>query len=165
MNKFIKEELIKFILGLISTTIAILIALLINSEVEKTKDKETFITIIKSVNVEALSNQKISEESFRYNVNRIIYREFSYKLSEDFLGNKIFLTNASDSLINDMNEYILCLKRANVFRSANEKYKYDPVLDKRWGDTLRMAFTTVLENCDTSINRLIRHTNLITKEN
>lgn len=159
MKQFYNDEVKKILIGLISTTLGVLIALLINSSVERSKDRKTYNTILKAINIEAVANKRISEESFRQNINRIVYREFSYKISEDFLSNRIFLNNASADLINNMNNYILNLKRANAFRNAGEKYKYDPELDKKWGDTLRIAFTKVLDNCDTSIKELILTTN------
>jgi hypothetical protein len=137
------------------------VALLINSKVDTNKDKGTFRTIIKSVNIEAAANQKISAESFRKNFQRVVCRGFSYRLSEDFLGDRIFLSNASDSLIHYMNEYILNLKRANAFMQAQEQFRNIPAMEKRWGGSLRMGWTPVLDKCDSIIHLLIIYTDSI----
>jgi len=158
MNQIFKQEFIKFIFSLLATTIGVLIALVINSKVESNNDKDTFRTIIKSVNIEAVANRRISAESFRKNFQRIVYRGFSYRMSDDFLSNHIFLSNASDQLIDYMNDYILNLKRANALMTAAEKFKDEPAMEKKFGDTLRMGWIPVLNNCDTSINRLIQFT-------
>jgi|SRR5882724_10719997 len=158
MLQIFKQEFIKFIFSVVATTTGVFIALLIDSKVDAGKDRNTFRTIIKSVNIEAVANKKISEESFRRNIQRVVYRGFSYRLSEDFLGDKIFLSNAPDSLIHYMNEYILNLKRANGFMQAEEQFQNVPAMEKRWGDTLRMAWTPVLDKCDSSIDLLIVYT-------
>lgn len=149
----LKSELVKFSFGLVSTAMGVLIALLINSYVEHKKDEETYLSMLRAISNEAAANKQILNESFKANYKLgIVRREFSTKTCEEFISNKIFLDHSnakSDSLLI---QYTLNLKRANNFRIADEKYKYDNVLYDKWGKDLTSAFTKVLNNCDVLIN-------------
>ena len=112
----------------------------------------SYISLLKALKIEANSNQLILENSFKTNyLIRIVYRKFDYELCANLLNNKTFLNEAPDTLVNIITNYNLELKRANEFRESNNYYRYHPELDKRWGDTLRMAWTNSLANCSVQI--------------
>lgn len=151
-RQFLSEEAIRFILGLAATTLGVLIALLINSGIDKKNEKATYETMVKAINLESIQNNEIYENSFKPNYkNSIIRRHFLTKVCDEYLANKIFLNNTSDSLLTNLITYTTYLKRANNFRDAGEKYQYDPVLYARWGSNLEKAFENLLPLCNEAI--------------
>ncbi|WP_159477655.1 hypothetical protein [Dyadobacter sp. 3J3] len=64
MKTLLKEEFIKFWFGLISTAAGVLVALVINSGVERRNDHESYQSMIKAINIEAAQNEIILEQSF-----------------------------------------------------------------------------------------------------
>jgi hypothetical protein len=159
MKKFLTEELIRFWFGLASTAIGVLIALQINSSVDHKRDNQTYNSMLIAINLEATQNKIILDQSFYPNYNSgIVRREFSTKVCDDFLTTKIFLEHAPSNIIGLLTEYTLNLKRANNFRIADEKYKYDKTLYDNWGKDLTSAFSKVLNNCDTLIQSVVLET-------
>lgn len=155
MEKFIKEQFISFLFGLASTAIGVLIALLINAKVEQLNDHKAFLGLIKALEVEIISNKVILDNSFLPNYNdRIVYRKFNFELSSNLLTNKNFLAEAPKEVIDNLMSYTLELKRSNEFCLANTNYLYNPELNKKWGDSLRISWGKNLRNCKKAISDL-----------
>lgn len=156
MKKLLTEEFIKFWFGLVSTALGVLIALLINSRVDNIKEENTYKSMLKAINIEANENLIILNQSFKPNyVSGIVRREFSTKNCDEFFTTKVFLDHTSTDIIGLLTDYNLNLKRANNFRVADEKYKYDQKLYRKWGKNLAIAFSEVLINCDTLIQDVV----------
>lgn len=162
MKKLLKDEVIKFLFGLISTTLGVLIALLINSYVDKQRDEKAYKLMLKAINIEATENQKILNESFilNYKPDNIVLREFNLKISDEIITNTIFLDHVSPDILKVMITYSMNLNRANNFRERDEKYKYEEKLYKKWQPKLTIAFKRVIDNCNSVIKDTIARTNL-----
>lgn len=158
MKKFLKEESIKFLFGLCSTALGVLIALLINSSVESHRDFHKYKILLKAIEIEALQNEIILEESFLSNYeNGIIRRDFSLDVCEEVLTNEVFLNHASSCNISRLTDYILTLRRANNFRRADEEYKNNPIPSTtQYSKDLTIAFGNVLGNCEVIIKETSR---------
>ena len=137
MLKFTTEEVRKFLLTLVSTALGFFLALWVNSMVEHSKEHKAYRSIVRSFQTESDGNKDVLLHSIVPNLgpDRIIYRNFSVSSVENALGNPIFLANVSDADVRTLNEYILYLKRTNLFIAADTKYKYDSSLQK-WRRTI-----------------------------
>jgi len=159
MKQSTKEELRKFLYGLLSTAMGVLIALLINSIVNRYNDKDRFDSMLKAINIEAIQNKTIYSESFIQNFRtNIVRREFSTKICDEFLVSNIFLDNASPNITTTLIDYSLTIKRANSFRASDEKYKYDTITYRKWSKGLTESFARNLGKCDTLIDNVIKVT-------
>src|ERR1700741_2596753 len=157
MKKLLKEEFVKFWFGFVSTTVGVFLALMINSYVDKQKDREAYNLMIKALNIEASENQKILTQSFLPNYEKgIIFREFNLKLSDDLISNETVLEHASPGFIKALTAYSLNLRRANCFRERDEKYKYEQEFYQKWQPHLTESFSKVLIDCTGAINELIK---------
>lgn len=108
MKKYLTEELKKFLLGLVSTASGVLIALLINSDVDEVRNKETYNSMLKAIKIEAIQNQKVLNESFILNYKLgIVRRELSVKICDEFVTDKIFLDHAPTEVITHLTNYSL----------------------------------------------------------
>lgn len=148
MQSFWRDELTKSGFSIASTAVGVLIALGVNSCVERKKEREAYSAMFKAIVYEAEQNRTILNNSFIPNYcKKIIYREFSTKACEGFLYDKVFLENSLSTHIDKLTDYVLTLNRANKFRVADEKYKYDTALYNRWGIQLTEAFEHNLQKC------------------
>jgi hypothetical protein len=156
MNKIIREEFIRFWFGLAATAIGVIVALYVDSYADRQRDKDAYRAMIKALNIEALENKIILEQSFLPNyVAGIVHRDFSTKVCEDFVSTRVFLDHAPHETIAVLTGYILNLKRANAIRAADEKYKYNPALREKWDKGITAEFATVLERSKLIIPQVI----------
>lgn len=152
---FWEKEKYKFFTGLVSTTLAILIALLVNSAVHARAEKNTYQTMIKAIKAEAKGNREILTKSFLPNYeNGVVLRSFDDSYAESCMKQEIFIKNATDTLINILTSYKLEIQRANAYRVANEKLRFDQKGINIWGDNLRIAWEASLENIDFCLKQI-----------
>ena len=155
MKKFLKEKRIEFLFGLISTAIGVLIALLINSEVNRNRDVKSFNSMLTAIEIEASQNEIVLRQSFIPNYKSgIVRRKFNIRNCNTFLSNSVFLKYVDDKRLKLLMQYALTLERANNFKEADEKYKYEPDKYSKWSGDLTIAFGKVLENCNVLINEV-----------
>jgi putative lipase involved disintegration of autophagic bodies len=137
--RFNNKDWNKFVMDFLSTLIAVFLALLINLQVISCNNNGTYNSELKAIKYEAAQNKDVLQNSFTaYNLseNGIVYRNFDVKIAETYMNNEIFISHAPDSLINLLSNYIAYLKRTNLFREADLKYKYDSSLNLKWRHTI-----------------------------
>jgi hypothetical protein len=114
---------------------------------------------LKSINLEAKSNKEVFDQSFKPNVGKkIIYRAFDFSIAESFMSDKNFLEFASSRQVEDLNTYLLVLRRANSFRVSDRKYWETPIQDSILMSNLRFSFQNLMPACKNSICNVIKST-------
>lgn len=158
VKEIIKEEGIRFWFGLASTALGVFIALSVNNCDGDNKDDERYKNMLTAIRAEALLNYDTLENSFMvYSVNDSIdiKNEFTFKIAEEFLKSEIFLSRTDQNDISRLARYILNLKKANTFKTADEKYKDEKkYFNKQYSNELkifRKAFKSTLNSCDADI--------------
>lgn len=156
-KKLLKEESIKFCFGLISTTLAILIALAINSKKDINDDISRYENITRAIKYEALQNEFILRESFEkyYDTDKIIMQKLSSKIAEESLKSDSFMNNADLNEIEVLIKYIINLKKANKFRDSDEEYKKNEKLYAKFGGSLTSAFSYVIKGTKASTQNIL----------
>lgn len=155
MKKLLKEEFIRFLFGVVATTLGVFAALWADRLADEGRDKDSYHAMLRAVKVEATENQYILEQSFlpHYKTN-IVRRDFITTACDNALVARIFLDHAPRELLTTLTKYNLALDWANGLRHSDEKYKYDSVLFKKWEPDLQRHFTVVLDSCKVFIPRV-----------
>tara|TARA_B100001146_G_scaffold222262_1_gene234331 strand:- start:81 stop:617 length:537 start_codon:yes stop_codon:yes gene_type:complete len=156
-KKLFKEEFVKFCFGLVATTLAILIALAINSRKDINDDISRYTNVTKAIKYEAIQNEFILRESFEkyFDTDKIIMQKLSSKIAEESLKSDSFMNNASSNEIEILIKYIINLKKANKFRDADEEYKKNEKLYDKFGDSLTWAFFYVIRGTKNSTQDIL----------
>ena len=101
------ELVYEILLGLVTSIIGLLIALLINSAVENRKERRVYKWMLEAIKSEAKSNWDILHESFlRYFENGVVVRAFSIETTRQHLGNPMFVKHARRDDIEKLNTYL-----------------------------------------------------------
>lgn len=156
MKKLLKEEFVRFLFGVVATTIGVFAALWADRLADEGRDKDSYHAMLRAVKVEAMENQYILEQSFLpHYQNNIVRRDFITTACDNALVARIFLDHAPKALITQLTQYNLALDWANCLRVSDEKYKYDTVLYQKWQPDLLRHFTQVLDSCKVFIPRVV----------
>jgi hypothetical protein len=153
---FFKKERNRLLLETLSTAIAVLIALTIDSIADFYREQNNFHTMLHAMRLEAKANQYILENSFKPNYEKaIVYRTFNLKTVEEYWVSPIFVEHASTAQLDALSQYYLSLGRSNALREAGELYAYDEKLNAKFGDKLRQTWKNNLEECEKGIKAVI----------
>ncbi len=153
---YLSKERNRLFLETVSTAIGVLVALTIDSVVDFYHEKNTFHSMLHSIQVEARDNQVIFEKSFKPNFeNAIVYRSFNLKSFEQYWENTIFVEHASKEQISILSQYYLSLSRSNSLREAGKEYAYNDNLNDKFGNGLRKTWKENLTECEAGIKAVL----------
>jgi hypothetical protein len=104
---------------------AFLLALLINSAIQKSHDNDTYHSMLISIQPEARSNQEIMGRSYGefYRKGNIILRDFSTSATEQSVANPLFVKEAPPYDLDLLNRYIRDARLTNGYRRVFEAVK------------------------------------------
>lgn len=160
MKKLLKEEFVRFLFGVVATTVGVFAALWADRLADESRDKDSYNAMLRAVKVEAMENQYILEQSFlpHYKTN-IVRRDFITTACDNALVARIFLDHAPRELLTQLTKYNLALDWANCLRLSDEKYKYDTMHYIQWEPDLQRHFAQVLDSCKVYIPRVAGEVN------
>ncbi len=152
------DEWVKTIVGVTTSTLGFLIALLVNSYLELRRDKKTHRTMLKVIKVEASSNKIILKDSFwKYYRDGVVLREFFLEAATQCCASPLFIKHAELNGIGILNAYLRNLKLANGYREKAESFLLDAKgrASQEWLPTLRNSWEENLKLCDESIEKVV----------
>jgi hypothetical protein len=141
----LKEEWPKTFLQVSLSALGFLIALVINSGLANRSEKDTYISMLKSVRAEAEINNTIWHDSFDryYDHGGLVLREFTLLSTSQCLANPVFVKHATQADLDRLNAYMLNLSLANGYRRISESVyltgERDPELRQRITDQWKKA--------------------------
>lgn len=147
----IKSKRYEIILGLITSTVGLLLALLINSAVGYWNDGKTYASMLAAIESEAEYNQKVLDESFKPLFrDGVVLREFSLTTVSQPMANPLFVAHAKQSDIEILNAYMRNLRLANAYRERSERIRFNESLEP-WSEGLTEKGEENLRACEESI--------------
>lgn len=163
MKKFLTEELFKGLLALLTTAIGVYWGISWNKGVEKEKAGDSYSAMLKAVRIEASENLQLLKGPFEqsYRSKLVVYSDLSNTISNQYLANEVFLSNAPNSLIVIMSGCNIHLMRLNKFKTADEKYKYDSLTYSAWAKPLTIAFGQTIQSASNEEIAIIEAVNAI----
>lgn len=140
----------------VSTALAVLVALSIDSVADFYREKSTYQTMLVAIQIEAKANQVILEKSFKPNYEKaIVYRAFNLKSFEQYWQNTIFVEHETEENITKLSNYYLSLTRSNALREAGKEYAFNDKLNAKFGDGMRKIWKENLAECEGGINNVL----------
>jgi hypothetical protein len=152
---------IKTIVGFATSTLGFLVALLINSLVERRRDKKAFQTMLKAIQAEAGSNKVILNESFlQYYRDGMVVREFFLGTVVESLASPLFIKHVKHvkpAQMELLGAYLRNIKLANCYREKAEHFwleiKRKEARD--WLESILLVWDENLKQCQDSIDQVL----------
>jgi hypothetical protein len=141
----LKEELPKKALDIAISCLGFLLALLINSAIAKSHDHDTYLSMLKTIQSEAKSNQDIMRDSYGdlFHSGGIVLRDLSTSAAEQCISNPLFAKEVPPYDLERLNKYIRDAHLTNSYRRISESVEIGPgkKLDNEFVMRLRDVWT------------------------
>jgi hypothetical protein len=151
----LRKERYKLVLSSLTASIGFLIALLVNSAIERHGDRQAYYSLQNAIRVEAQSNERVLHDSFdKYFDGGLVLQEFNTAVVSQALSSPTFLKNSTKDEIAGLSSYVRNLTLANRYRERSEKWRLEEKED--WVNALTKVWNANLDACQKSITAVSR---------
>ncbi len=132
-----------------------MVALLVNSAIDRHREREAYYSVRNAVAVEAKSNERVLHDSFdKYFDQGLVLQEFTTAVASQALSSPAFVKNSTSDEIAELSKYVRNLALANRYRERAEKWRSDE--KEEWLQALIAVWRLNLDACEKSVTSVAR---------
>lgn len=149
------KERHKIVLSSVTAAVGFLIALLVNSGVERYRDHEAYLLMRHAIKLEAKANSDVLHTGFlKYYKEGIVLQQFNTAVTTQFLSSPAFLKFSTSAEVSALSTYNRDLALANKYREKAELLSFEGK-EKEWLENLEIVWGENLKGCEASIASVV----------
>ncbi len=147
----VNEEKYKLLLSTIVSSIGFLVALLVNSGLDRSREEQSYRSMVQAIKVEAQANREALETGFlKYFEAGVVLQQFSTSVATQYLATPTFLKFSPKDDVSRLTQYVRLLTLSNKYREKVETIRLDPGNEIDSGVFVKV-WKTNLEQCAKAI--------------